>query len=151
MHTEYMYYVVIMLVHWEHASCIQEQWFMLLNSLIRNFLTFFMFLVNSLCLTGRVWNKFCKETVVPVYMGEKEHTHVEMLCYGSCIATRPLTSLAQLVLVLICPSLSYSKRVPTLAELWHVVTLRSLQVWAKLRVNIWTNYISIDTLCFCIL
>lgn len=68
----------------EHASCIQEQWFMLLNSLIRNFLTFFMFLVNSLCLTGRVWNKFCKETVVPVYMGEKEYTHVEMLCYGSC-------------------------------------------------------------------
>ena len=59
----------------EHASCIQEQWFMLLNSLIRNFLTFFMFLVNSLCLTGRVWNKFCKETVVPVYMGEKEHTY----------------------------------------------------------------------------
>lgn len=135
----------------ENASCIQEQWFVLLNSLIRNFLTFLMFLLNSLCLTGRVWNKFCKETVVPVYMGEKEHTHVEMLCYGSCIATRPLTSLAQLVLVLICPSLSYSKRVPTLAELWHVVTLRSLQVWAKLRVNIWTNYISIHTLCLCIL
>ena len=97
--------------------------------------------MNSLCLTGKVWNKFCRKTVVPVYMRNVQNWI--MLCYSpSCShGTTPLTSLAQLVLFLIRPSLSYSRRVPTLAELWHVVTQRSLHIGAKIQ----HKYLTIGT------